>query len=431
MAARGTRVIKPIKWGCAALLIALPVAASAQAVSVGQPATSRTPQQGFRLVQRQKFVREIEVTLGLTTTYDSNVARANTNVAQQNGLDPSDVYVAPNALINVSLPFGRSQAYLTGTASYLIHARNSRLDGEQLALSGGVSTEFARCSASLDGELSRVRTNVGNLVAQLASVQNFETTTSVGITVGCGGVVGLQPFGQFDYSRGTNTSALRRGSDFETFTYGGGISYRQPSIGELGIVGSVEDTRYTARDGSTGTLLSGLQSFPTRSVGVYYVRDVTRFFYGKARVNYTDVATVQGASFTGVTGELVVRVSPTEKASFEVTAARVTQPSLSYLVDYTVDNTITASAALQLGPTLSFNARYQYGDTRYVNSRALPAAVALLTNDQRHDLNGEFFYKLGRRLVLTAGAGYSSRRANSAVFEYDAARVFFGVRGVF
>lgn len=304
---------KAIIWGCAALLAGVPAVADAQAVPVGQSAASTTPQQGVRLTRRATFVRQLELTIGLTTTYDSNVARANSAIADRNGLEPSDVYVAPNAQVNIVLPFGRSQAYFNGNASYLIHARNSRLDGEQLALTGGISTQFARCTASVDSELSRVRTNVGNLVAQQANVQNFETSTSVGVTLGCGGVVGLQPFGQFDYTRGTNTNALRRGSDFETLTYGGGISYRQPSIGELGIVGSVEDTRYTARDGSTGTLLSGLQSFPTRSVGVYYIRDVTRFFYAKARVNYTDVATARGTSFSGVTGEVAVRVSPSEK----------------------------------------------------------------------------------------------------------------------
>jgi len=408
--------------------LVLAPAAIAQSMISTSNATA-TPAQGARVPVKAAKVRKLDVDIGALMTYDTNVSRSSASLAAANNLKRDDVYFSPNAAVDISLPFGRSVAYLNGSGRYEIYSRNSRLNGENLALAGGLSSDFGRCNTSIDGELNRGRTNIVNLVAQGAGLRNFETTTSTGVTGSCGGVVGLQPFAEFNYGRGANTNIQRKGSDYRTLTYGGGISYVQPSIGELGIIGSIEDTTYTERDGSVGTALSGIQSFPTRSIGVFYTRNVTRFFTGKVRFNYTNVASGVSRSFNGLTGEVSVAVSPTPRYTIKGSIYRRAGPSLTYSVDYTVETGAELSIDMKIMERLAASLNYSYTHERYYSS--VQNLIFPLTNDDDNLIKGEVDYTLNRRIILTLGTAYQTRRANSSYYNYDATRLLAGLRGAF
>jgi len=412
--------------------VALSPAVHAQSLAgaVGPSATdTEVHAQGARVPVKRDKTRKVDVTVGALVTYDTNVTRSSDTVAAQNNLKPEDVFFAPVVVADVSLPFGPADAYLNGSASYLIYGRNSRLNGEHLAGNGGVSSQFGKCLASIDGSLSRQRTNVVDLAAQSVGVRNFETISSIGVTGGCGATVGLQPFAQFNYSRGTNTNERRKGSDYRTLTYGAGVSYVQPSIGEIGIIGSIQDTDYTERDGSIGTILSGVRSFPTRSIGAYYTRDVTRFFTARVRVNYTDVATRNGSSYEGITGEASVKVSPTPRFSVTASAYRMVMPSLTFSIDYSVETGAGLSANFNLTRKLTAILGYAYVHQRYTSTAT--NLLYPLGWDDDHLVNGELNYALNRRIVLTLGAAYETRHANSSYYDFDSFRLIGGLRGAF
>lgn len=395
--------------------------------------TSTVRSQGAKVPQRTEQTRRVDLNLDFLATYDSNATRSSEARAQANGLVREDELFSPVAAADISLPFGRSVAYLNGSAAYSIYARNTRLNGERLQLDSGISSTFGRCNLSLDGEFGRQRSDVGDLQvvsgADPLRDRNFETTGSIGATASCGGAVGFQPFGSVNYSRGTNSSILRRGSNYRTLTYGGGVKYVQPSIGEIGIIGSIEDNLFTARDNSVGTVLSGLKSFPTRSIGAYYYRDVTRFFTGKLRVNYTDVATGLGTSFAGVTGEASIRIEPTQRVRFDATAYRTAEPSLSYNIDYYVESGIDLGTTVVLTPRLTAQASYDYRHRRYYSSN--PNLLFPLLSDDEHIVSGELDYRLNRRISLLTSITYDSRRANDAFYNFDSLRALVGVRGSF
>ncbi len=412
--------------GSAGMFI-LPASAFAQSAGVSESIGQTSQSQGARIPRKVTRERRLDVNLGVVATYDTNVARANKSVASASGLTPEDFYFAPVAAVDISLPFGRSDAYLNGSASYLSHVRNTRLDGEQISLAGGVSTSLARCTAGVDGDVGRSRTNIANLQALGAGIRNFETTYSIGASASCGGVVGLQPFGQFYYTQGRNSNPIRAVSDYNTYTYGAGISYIQPSIGEIGIIGSIEDTRYPERGGAGATL--GLKSFPTRSIGAYYTRDVTRFFKATVRLNYTAVDTITNNGFKGLTGEASLRIAPSERVNFQLSAFRATRPNLAYNVDYTLGTGVTFDTQVAVTPRLSLNGRYEYTHSRnYISS---PLVINPLLNNDTHDVSGEASYKLGVRFALSLGMGYSTRSANSTLYEYNAFRTYLALRSAF
>lgn len=425
-------LLGPIRGAAAAALVmSVPVAAQTiGAGSVGDAAdTSGTPVQGVRVPTRVNQQRRADLNVGAVTTYDTNVARSSDALARQNGLSPEDVIFAPQVTADVYLPLGLSAVYLNGSADYSFYTKDTRLNGERLSLTGGGSHQLGVCRVALDGSINRARTIVTDLLVQGAGVQNFETATSIGVSGRCGQQVGLQPFAEFDYSRGTNTSEVRRFSDYRTLTYGGGLAYRQPQIGEFGLIGSIEDSTYTDRDGLAQSGYSPLQSFPTRSIGLYYVRDVTPFFTGKIRINYSNIDTGGVDNFSGVTGEVSVKVAPTTRFAVTVAGYRTVTPSLSFNADYEVQSGARVTADAHLTTRLDASAFYSYAHRSYVGGQ--PNLVIPLTSDEFNLVGAEAGYLVGRRIRLTLGTNYETRRANTAFFNYDSFRVLAGVRVAF
>ena len=392
-----------------------------------------TPTQGVSVPVAPVAIRRLDLDIGGLVTYDTNAARANDQRAAANRLVQEDWIFSPSAIVDISVPFGRSVGYLRGTVAYDVYARNSRLNGERIILDGGVSTTVSRCTVGLDGEFARIRSNLGDIgvvVGDASLVRNFETTSTAGVTASCGDVVGIQPFVSGEYTRGTNTNRRRIGSDYETFTYGGGLRYVQPSIGEFGVVASFEDTDYTNRDdGSTDPILAGLESVPVRSFGAYYNRNVTRFFSGLIRANYTEVDTSANSRFSGLTGEASVRVTPSERLEFRAGVKRAAVPTLAFAIDYYVETSFNADVRTRITPKVQLGAGYLYRHHDYYSTT--PNLLFPLIEDRDHQVQANASYDLGRRLALTLAAAYETRNARSSYYDFDSFRVTAGIRGSF
>ena len=78
-----------------------------------------------------------------------------------------------------------------------------------------------------------------------------------------------------------------------------------------------------------------------------------------------------------------------------------------------------------LGALLS----YTHIHRRYYSSA--PTVLYPLTNDDDDLVSGQLHYVLTRRLALTFGATYETRRANNNYYDFNSVRVLAGLRGDF
>lgn len=390
----------------------------------------QTVSQGISVPRRAGGAeRTVDVEAGVSASYDSNPLRTSTAQAAALGLMREDVVVTPSLNIGISVPSGRNTVTLGGVVAYDFNMRNRLRNGERIALTGGLSTDLRRCETSIDASVSRARSDAGNFSGTPATVRalirNIETTTEVGGQLSCGGAVGLRPFVGVNYGRGRNTQTLRRLSDYNLVSYGGGIAYSQPSIGEIGLIGSIDETRYPVRPDNS--LALGQPRFSARSLGIFFNRESARTLQARLRLNYTDVDPgVAAAAYRGLSGEGAVRFVPGGRFVIEAKAARAANASLTFNVDYVLETALSLGLDAPLSPKLGFSAKLDHRDRVYYGG-VLTVANPLL-NDQVSVISGGVSYKVSHRLALNLLTAYDWRRANDAFYDYDSARVTISAR---
>jgi hypothetical protein len=369
-------------------------------------------------------VRTVDADVSISATHDSNAARSSAVRAAQAGLQRSDTTILPSANVNISIPSGRNTFTLAGSAGYDFNVRNKRRNGERIGLSGGLATNFRLCETSVTAGITRQRSDISNFIGTaggaLAFINNIETTLEVGGDLSCGRDIGLRPFGSIYYTRGRNTQEARVVSDYDTVSYGGGLIYTQPSIGELGVIGSVDKTTYPQRP--DGSLTLGQPSFSARSIGVFFNRESARILKARLRVNYTDVDPgVSANAFKGLSGEASLRLVPGGKVSFEARSARAAMPSLSFNVDYIVETGTFFSVTAPLTTRVSLRAQADHRERDYYGG--VTNVVNPLLDDSVSTLSASLDWKVNRRLALGLTSAYEWRRANDVYYDYESARI--------
>lgn len=399
----------------------VPVPPSAQ-VDTTSPGVSKA--QGVTIPRTgAATARRLDVDAGVLLGYDTNVARGRTSLAQANAVDPEDFLYSPTISANILAPVGPANAYLRGSASYVGYGNNPRLEGLNVGVNGGVSQQIGPCTPSLDAAAYRARSNVIDLLEQGATERNFQNQLSLAITVACGDGVGLRPFVQAGINRGRNTNRQRRVSNSDNATFGGGVSALLPTVGEFGLLGSVEEVRYPDRVAVAP--FRPATSFTTRSVGAYYTRALTPFFTAHVRVNYTDLDTPGG--FDGLTGQALVRIAPTPRYSVEFAAYRVTFASLNISSDYGVEDRQTINLRYDLTARLGLSLGYSHLRRRYEQLDLLidPDRLQL---ENLNVFSADSNFRLNNRLRLTLNVTHQQRNADNDVYDYDSTQVLGGLR---
>lgn len=374
--------------------------------------------------------RKVDIGFRVDALYDSNVARSSAARAAIAGLVREDVVITPVLDVDITLPFGRNTLTMNGGAGYDFNVRNTRRNSERIALGAGLTTDLRICETSFDAGLSRARSNFSNFVGGNAAafVDNIETTTDFSGQLSCGSNVGLRPFVSGAYSIGRNTQSARQISDYDTVSYGGGITYRQPSIGEIGIVGSIDDTDYIERP--DGSVAFGRTRFSARSIGVFFARESARVLQARVRVNYTDIGeSATSPGFSGLSGEAVVRLVPSGRIAIEASAARAAVPSLVFNVDYIVETAFAVGARAPIGPKVSSSLRYEWHHRDYFGGTLMQ--IGQLDDDVVGTVSGELAYQATRRVTFTLGAYYEKRTANDSSFDYESVRGLSSARITF
>lgn len=366
--------------------------------------------------------RSVDVLVGVNAGYDSNVLRTSSASAATLGLEKEDFTLEPGVAVNVTLPFSRNLLTVEGDARYRINANNSSRDGERIGLSGILSSNLGRCSTDVGAGIRRARTDIGNfdpVSVGAGLIDNFETEYQVGATLACGAAVGISPFVGVGYAGGRNSETLREISNYDSVAYGGGLIYSQPSLGEIGVVGSIVETEYPDRP-LTGPLV--ISDFSARSIGLYFNRAVARTVQASVQINYTDVeAGTTGIGYDGLSGNVSIRVSPSGSAVIEFLGARAVGASLTYVSDFRIETVGEIRVTAPLGPKLTAIGSAKYGNNEYKGA-PLIGGVTLRDEDVGELLAG-LNYNLSPSIRLGVGAGYRWRSANDPFFDYDSVQV--------
>jgi hypothetical protein len=372
-----------------------------------------------------QLTRRVSVQANTGITYDSNVRRTSVRSLYASDLSKDDFLVPLGVDVDLLIPSGGNIYSLQGRVGYDFYLRNSRLNSEEIALTGAYQRQISRCSAGLNGSIARNRTRFNEAgIVDLSS--NIQTTENIGASLSCSVTTGLRPFGSFGYIHATNSQSVRSYSDHDTKTFGGGIVNAFPTLGELGVVVSMEDTDYPDRLPGLG----GAMHLRVKSIGGSFNRMTARILQASLQLNYTSVDDGQpNGSFKGLSGNVLVRYMPGGRFTFTFSGSRSASPSLALVSDYNLLTSFNVDAAARINSRAQARLGFGYVHRKVFGAIALPGVdpANILTTDNNATIDGGLNYLLNRRISLFLSVVHERRTANTPVFNYSGTRGTIGV----
>lgn len=372
-----------------------------------------------------QVTRRVSVQANTGITYDSNVRRTSVRSLYANNVSKDDFLIPLGVDVDLLIPSGGNIFSLQGRVGYDFYLRNSRLNSEEIGLTGAYQRQISRCSAGLNAAIARNRTRF-NEAGFVDLSNNLQTTESVGASLSCNVAAGLRPFGSFNYIHAANSQAVRSYSDHDTKTFGGGIVNTFPTIGELGVVASIEDTNYPNRLPG----LIGATRLRVKSIGGSFNRMTARILQASVQLNYTSVDDGRASgSFRGLSGNVLVRYMPGGRFTFTFNGSRSASPSLGLASDYNLLTAFNFDASARINTRAQARFGVGYIHRKLFGAIALPGVnpANILTTDNDATIDGGLNYQLNRRISLFASVVHERRTANSAIFNYSGTRGTIGV----
>ncbi len=372
-----------------------------------------------------RIVRHIDVRANAAVTYDTNAARTNA-LRPIPDLRRHDFIFPVGLGLDIVIPSGANTYSLNGLIGYDFYLHDTRLNSENIDLSGGYRRAFRSCSGGFDGGLARNRTQFNETgfigIGLLDARRNIQSTESIGVSLACNVTAGLRPFGSFNFIHARNSSVTRSYADHDTKVFGGGL-VDTSTIGEIGVVGSIEDTDYPNRAANRPV---GATFVRTKSIGLSFARQTARILQSRVQVNYTAVRDGRGGgSFDGVTGDVFLRLMPGSRFVFTLTADRAASPSLEFNSDYNLTTSYGGTAAARISERVQANLGYEHMHRKLYGAVALPGE--LLTRDNLTDYFGSVTYRISPRISLLLAVTHERRTTNNAIYDYSGTRGTVGV----
>lgn len=366
--------------------------------------------------------QHFDVKADVTGQYDSNVARQNAQTTGL-GLRRDDYTLRPNLTIDIAHPIGRQGLSLIAQIGYDFHAYNTRLDRERILVNGKFDFDISRCNIATTLGYRRQQSDLGEItvlpVNGPESVKNVEQVASIDGILSCGHEYGLRPFVSGGYTNARNSADIRKRSDHDTASYGGGLSYRSPALGTLSAFVNRADTSYPS-----GSFFSNASSgFTVTSYAARIEREIGARLGGMVEVSYIDLNSripgVSGFSGLGWNAKLAYRAM--SRMTLTATASRAAVASLSFDSVYHVDKVYGLEADYAFSRRMKLMLSYTHMNRDFVGSSGVLAP--LLTHDRRDLAIADLGYEWNRRMRIGLQLGYESRTANNTFFDYDNTRV--------
>lgn len=367
-----------------------------------------------------------EIQLELNSRYSSNIARSNPLTAGQRGLSRSDTQISPTLTIDLARAFGDNSAFVNGTLGYDIHARNSELDRERIALAAGGRIAAGPCRLSPDVQLSRRQSDLADLVvlnnAVPADVKNVETRQSYGAELACGRVIGFSPYVGIRHERARNSDALRDLAEFNQTSYTGGIQYSSPAVGEVRAFVTRDETKLIGQPLAVGT-----NGYRVTEYGASIERGIGTRLTANASISHSELTSRNPLikKFSGLNWNLGLTVLVTERLQLQGSLGRSLVNSLSSNAAYVVDRPVSARVSYAINERLRFDAGGQFSKRRYVFA-GVPGSD-FVERETRRTLDAGVSFRFSDRVSFRISGGHERRNANGTLFDYSNSFVGGGI----
>ena len=212
---------------------------------------------------------------------------------------------------------------------------------------------------------------------------------------------------------GYNSSLQRRFVDYRTWSYGGGLTYTQPSIGTVYAYARRSETKYPRQ-------LTALQreGFKSDNIGINFERRITPRLQGRVGIGAMRVTSADPSvpRYTGLTYNAGLSAQIGQRLSADLNASRAARPPLYSDAAYTIQDDISLDLNYSLSPRLSINGGGSVSRTDY----RYPTAAGFV-GDPSGTSKSAFIglgYKVNPRLRLGASAGIDERSSPNPSLAY-------------
>lgn len=353
--------------------------------------------------------------------FDNNIARSSDTVIAQRKLLKDDFRVTPSAVADIYRPIGNSYVSLNGRVGYDINVRNTVLNRERIDLTAGAGTHAGPCAVAASGGYARRQSDLGELAILTqggnATVKNTETITSISGTLACGGQFGLRALALGGYSDSRNSSVARTGSSNHATTYGAGLEFLQPAIGQIRVYAVERDIDFFRRDNVN---YFGAPRLVNRAGTVSFARDIGARLSGSFALTYAEAkarGVAAGDNFSGLLWDVALNLRASSRLKLALSASRSVDPSQGFNVDYIVgeDYRIQATYAVNDRQALVLSAEHRKQNYHYTSIANLIPAYDRSANL----IDGSYKINAGRRMRFSIDAGYLKADSDSALYRFD------------
>ncbi|MGC6401644.1 outer membrane beta-barrel protein [Sphingomonas sp. FW199] len=377
------------------------------------------------------FQREVDVGVAVDAIYSGNTTRGRSETATARGLVQSDFLLNPKIEGNVRLPVGPVQLAVSGDIGYQLYARNTQLNRERISLTANAGTAIGPCGLMLNGNYSRAQTDQRDLAIvpgdTEASSVNVNENRGIGVVATCGAAVGIRAVGLASYATSENNSVRRQISNANTFTYGGGLQYSAPAVGQVTTFVSKTEVEFPDRI-DLGIPGFGADRFDLFAAGVRLDRRLGARLQFNGQVSYAEV-TVEGltdSQYDGIIWDAALSLRATPKLNFSVGTGKTVGPAGGFSANFVETSTVRFGTTYALTERLlmRLNANYQQRDF----DLQTVTAPDRLSNDEFGEIGLGFNFNQSLRLLFRAYVGYEKRNAELDIYDYDAFSASLGVR---
>jgi hypothetical protein len=372
--------------------------------------------------------RKLDLSVTGAVVYDSNFPRASRELAELRGIKREEVRFSPAVGLNVALPFGRQLLYGETLLGYDFHAVNSRFNRERLSGRLGLASRFGRCQTSLEAEFSRGQTQLEDI--DIGPLVNVQTTKALLFDGRCPREVGFVPSLTLDARSLDNNQPLRASAESRTRSAEAGLSYVQPSLGEVGLFARVSRSEFPNRFVSAGGGNLVPDEFEVRSFGARFSRNVGTLLRGSVRAAVSDINRETGPDpRRGVTYRADLTLRPLARLNGRLSAEKKVEPSTRIGINYSIDEVYRAEMIYALAPRVTLTAGAGRRDREFAPVEGVQ--LELIRKEQTASLFGSARVQVNARMFILLDAQHEKRKTDLPLFDYSGTRIGLSTRIAF
>jgi predicted porin len=355
-----------------------------------------------------------------TVNYSTNVAGGNDQLAAIRQVTPGDVIYSTLLTGAFNLPESRVAVFVNASAALNRHARNANLNGEDFAISSGVSGRAGPCSGTLAGSFSRAQTAPQDLL--IAVTNNVSQSASGTASLSC--VTGpIVESVSASVSKVLNDASGLIGTTQKSVS--GSVGYGNANFGVLSLTTQYSESGYSQ---------SPLPGLPAPSApkqfggGLSYSRKIGLRLAGSAAVSLVQVTGANQSSH-GVDANVAMSYRLSQRSAISLAYSRGVQAS--QLINATLSRTenLSLSGSYALSQRLSVHG--EVNESRSDQEGGIALSPMQVRRNRSLSENIGASMTIGRKIAVSLEASHSDRAADVGLFNFSSNSVMLSISNSF